>query len=79
MNENILKMIAVILIMIFILGLVANIMVLIVFLKHKRLRKPVNFFTIILTILNIPTIFIHLPFLIAGVHLKRFNITIEHF
>jgi hypothetical protein len=80
MNENkILNIIGASLILIFISGLIANIMVLRVFLKHKKLRKPVNFFTITLTIINMPTIFFHLPFLITGVYLKRFSTVLFSF
>lgn len=52
-------------------SLLANLFVLFAFIKNDKLRKPVNFFIISLTILNLITACFYLPFLASGIHLRK--------
>jgi hypothetical protein len=52
-------------------SLFSNLFVLFAFIKNDKLRKPVNFFIISLTILNLITACFYLPFLAIGIHLRQ--------
>lgn len=55
----------------FIASLLTNSMVLLVFIRNKKLRKPVNFFTMTLSIWHLFVTFTHMPILIINAYKKN--------
>jgi hypothetical protein len=72
-NQKELDIINVVFVLIFLISLVANSMVLSVFIRHKKLRKPINFFTMVLTCVNLFSTLVYMPILIIGTFLNRYS------
>lgn len=70
-SENHLLTVGFILVMMFGFSLLVNSMILIVFVHGKDVRKPSNFFVVILSAYNILQTIFYLPLIIAGTYNKR--------
>lgn len=60
-----------ILVMLFCFSLIVNSMILVVFINGKDVRKPSNFFAVILSGYNILQTIFYLPLIIAGTYNKK--------
>lgn len=67
-HDHQLHTIGFILVMLFCFSLIVNLMILIVFIISKDVRKPSNFFSVVLSFYNIIQTICYLPLIIAGTY-----------
>lgn len=70
-NDKILDIFMFVLVIVFTLGILTNTIVMSVFFRNPKLRKPVNFFTIAITLVNLLCTLFHMPFIIAGTLMRH--------